>query len=91
MLEGCYGELVEAALPHCTELRFLNPGVAACVENCRKRPWEPDKFTSPEEQDKMLEDLISWVREYEEREDEYGLARHRAIYDNFEGTKREYS
>ncbi len=91
MLEGCYGELVEAALPHCTELRFLNPGVAACVENCRKRPWEPDKFPSPEEQDKMLADLISWVREYERREDEYGLARHRAIYDNFHGTKQEYS
>ncbi len=39
----------------------------------------------------MLEDLINWVREYEQREDEYGLARHRAIYDNFQGTKREYS
>mgnify|MGYP001178649844 CR=1 FL=1 len=45
---------------------------------------------TPEEQDKMLEDLISWVREYETREDEYGLAHHRAIYDHFQGTKREY-
>ena len=56
---------MESALPHCTELKFLDPGVAACVANCRKRPREPDKFPSPEEQDKMLEDLISWVREYE--------------------------
>ncbi len=38
----------------------------------------------------MLEDLISWVREYETRQDEYGLAHHRAIYDHFQGTKREY-
>ena len=27
IIEGCYSDLVEAALPHCTELRFLNPGV----------------------------------------------------------------
>ncbi|HWC17338.1 MAG TPA: hypothetical protein VG498_09990, partial [Terriglobales bacterium] len=31
IIEGCYGDLVEAALPHCTELRFLNPGVETCV------------------------------------------------------------
>jgi adenylate kinase family enzyme len=27
VIEGCYGDLIEAALPHCTELRFLNPGI----------------------------------------------------------------
>ena len=39
VIEGCYGDLVELALPHCSELRFLNPGVEACVEHCRRRPW----------------------------------------------------
>src|SRR5262245_55868446 len=34
VIEGCYGDLVEAALPYCTELRFLNPGVEVCVANC---------------------------------------------------------
>src|SRR4051794_7867748 len=34
VIEGCYGDLIEAALPHCTELRFLNPGVEVCVANC---------------------------------------------------------
>ncbi len=91
MLEGCYGDLVEAALPHCTELRFINPGVAVCIEHCRKRPWEPDKFETSEDQDKMLGDLIGWVGEYETRDDEYGLARHRAIYDGFQGAKQEYN
>lgn len=90
MLEGCYGDLVEAALPHCTELRFINPGVATCIEHCRKRPWEPNKFETPEDQENMLEDLISWVGEYETRDDEYGLARHLAIYEGFQGTKQEY-
>jgi adenylate kinase family enzyme len=91
IIEGCYGDLIEAALPHCTELRFLNPGVEACVEHCRRRPWEPEKFPTPEAQDAMLARLIEWVREYGTRDDEYGLRRHRAIFDQFTGKKREYT
>ncbi|MDX1556834.1 MAG: shikimate kinase, partial [Xanthomonadales bacterium] len=87
----CYGDLVEAALPHCTELRFLNPGMERCVEHCRRRPFEPEKFASPEEQQAMLDTLIRWVRKYETREDEYGLKRHRRIYAQFDGPKREYN
>ena len=34
IIEGCYGDLVEAALPHCNELRFLNPGVEVCIAHC---------------------------------------------------------
>ncbi len=90
IIEGCYGDLVAAALPHCDELRFLNPGVEACVARCRSRPYEPEKFESPEIQQAMLEHLIQWVRAYETRGDEYGLARHRALFDGFGGVKREY-
>jgi hypothetical protein len=90
VIEGCYGDLVEAALPRCTELRFLNPGVEACVANCRKRPWEPSYCESPEEQQRLLGPLIEFVREYETRGDEYGLARHRRIFEAFGGVKREY-
>jgi adenylate kinase family enzyme len=91
IIEGCYSDLVVVALPHCTELRFLNPGVEVCVAHCRQRPWEPEKFSSPEEQQAMLEALIEWVREYEARDDEYGLVRHREIFDRFNGQKREYT
>lgn len=90
IIEGCYGDLVEAALAHCTELRFLNPGVEVCVEHCRRRPWEPEKFPTREAQDAMLERLIEWVREYDTRDDEYGLRRHRTLFDRFDGNKREY-
>lgn len=31
VIEGCYGDLILAALPSRTELRFLNPGIEACV------------------------------------------------------------
>lgn len=90
-MEGSYGDLIEVALPCCTEMHFLNPGVDACVANCAGRPWEPEKYASREDQDRMLDFLIAWVRDYESRSDEYSLARHRAIYDSFDGVKSEHT
>ncbi len=90
VIEGCYGDVIAAATVHCNELRFLNPGIEVCVANCLRRPWEPTKFASQAEQDAMLEALIAWVREYETRADEYGAARHRAVFEAFRGPKREY-
>jgi adenylate kinase family enzyme len=89
IIEGCYSDLIEAALPYCTELRFLNPGIDVCVAHCHRRPWEPEKFSSPDDQAAMLSQLVQWVREYETRDDEYGLKRHRQIFESFEGRKRE--
>ncbi len=91
IIEGCYSDLIKVALPLCTELRFLNPGIEVCVEHCKQRLWEPKKFSSQEEQQAMIEELIKWVREYENRDDEYGLKCHRQIFDTFNGLKREYT
>lgn len=91
VIEGCYGDLIEVALPQSSELRFLNPGVDACVANCRKRPWEPSYCASPEEQQRLIEPPIAFVREYETRQDEYSQARHRAIFKAFAGVKREFT
>jgi hypothetical protein len=91
VIEGVYGDVIAAAAPHCTELRFLNPGVDACVAHCKLRPWEPSKFASKEEQDRLLAPLLDWVATYETRDDEYGLARHRAVFEAFTGNKREYN
>ena len=90
VIEGCYGDLIEAALPHCTELRFLNSGIEACVAHCQSRPWEPEKFVSVAAQNAMLKQLVEWVKEYGNRDDEYGLKRHRKIFDEFTGVKREF-
>lgn len=90
VIEGCYSDLVEAALPHCSELRFLNPGTDTCIAHCRSRPWEPEKFASPEQQQAMLEYLIDWVGSYASRDDEYGLQRHRQLFERFTGPKVEY-
>ncbi len=90
VIEGCYGDLMDPILAAATEVRFLNPGVEACIANCLARPWEPEKYPSKEKQDEVLAFLLDWVREYETRDDEYSLAAHRALFDRFPGRKREY-
>ena len=91
VIEGCYAEWVEVASAYCTELVFLNPGEAVCVAHCRARPWEPHKYKSLEDQNKMLEVLLKWVRAYYTREDSCSLMRHRRLFDQFSGAKREFT
>ena len=91
VIEGGYGDLIDAVVPFCTELRFLNLGIDVCLAHCRLRPWEPEKYPSPAEQDAMLDFLMAWIRDYETRTDEFSLERHRRIFDGFEGAKREYA
>lgn len=88
--EGCYADLLDLLLPYATEIRFLNPGIETCVMNARARPWEPEKYSCKEDQDARLDFLIDWIRDYEVRTDEYSLARHRRLYDSFNGPKREF-
>ena len=89
VIEGCYADIIQALLPHCDQLLFLNPGVAACLAHCRQRPWEPEKFASAEAQAEHLPVLLDWVASYPQRTDEYGLAAHRAVFSAFGGPKQE--
>lgn len=89
VIEGCYGELVEAACGHCSELVFLNPGLEACLQNNRGRPWEPHKYASKDEQDSMLENLQAWVAGYYQRKDPWSYHAHRRVFDSFTGRKSE--
>lgn len=89
VIEGCYGELIEAVAPRCTELAFLNPGLEVCLANNRQRPWERHKYASKQAQDAMLVALLDWVRGYYVRDDPWSLARHRQLFDDFAGSKRE--
>jgi len=91
VIEGAYADLLTMLLDECSELVFLNPGAEACVANCRARPWEPHKYPSQESQDRNLAFLIGWVRDYENRDDEYSLSSHRWLFDRFNGVKREFT
>jgi adenylate kinase family enzyme len=89
VIEGCYSEAVEFISADCTELVFMNPGEAACLANCRARPWEPHKFTSKAAQDRHLPLLLEWVQGYYRRDDAWSLARHERLFQAFDGPKRE--
>ena len=91
VIEGCYGELVESATAHCTELVFLNPGREACIANNLRRPWEPHKYASLEQQNSMLSTLQSWVADYYSREDAWSYKAHRRIFDSYRGSKVEHA
>src|SRR5215813_4084600 len=90
VIEGCYGELVQEVSAHCTLLVFLNPGVEACLANIARRPWEPHKYASREEQDAMLSNLQEWVAGYYQRDDAWSYRAHRAFFDAFTGPKVEH-
>lgn len=91
VLEGCYSDLLAFALPHCTRMIFLNPGVDVCIANCRSRPWEPHKYDTPQEQEANLTGLIEWVQEYETRDDVFSLRSHRELFEAFDGEKVEHT
>ncbi len=73
------------------EMIFLNPGVDTCVKNCRNRPWEKHKYKSKEEQDQNLEMLLDWVRNYPARSDEFSLAAHQKLFNEYSGKKTQFT
>jgi adenylate kinase family enzyme len=87
VVEGCYAGLVQQTLAHAPILLFIDPGVEACLANCRGRPWEPHKYASKAEQDAKLEFLLSWVREYSSRDGDLSLSAHQALFEQYRGPK----
>lgn len=90
VVEGCYADLLAVALARATGCVFLNPGVEACIENARNRPFEPHKYESKAAQDANLDMLIGWIRDYHRRTDEFSHAAHRRLFEAFDGDKHEY-
>ena len=91
IVEGCYAHLISAALAFSPRLIFLDPGEAACLANCRARPWEPHKYSSKAEQDEHLNFLLVWVSDYYSRDGEMSLSAHRALFESYSGSKVEVS
>jgi adenylate kinase family enzyme len=89
VVEGCYGNLVQASLQFAPRLLFLNPGEQQCLENCRARPWEAHKYASKQEQDQRLEFLLSWVSQYYTRSGEMSLTAHTACFNAYPGKREE--
>lgn len=89
VVEGCYANLVTAAMAFGPRLLFLNPGEEQCVRNCQARPWEPHKYPSKADQDRHLPSLLSWVADYYTRSGDMSLAGHVSCFAAYTGLKEE--
>lgn len=89
VIEGGYTDLLQLIVPIASEMFFLNPGDNTCIENCRKRPWEPHKYESYKKQNDNLDMLIDWIKGYAIRDDEFSLLAHRKLFEKFSGKKKE--
>jgi adenylate kinase family enzyme len=89
VVDGCYAGLIAVALCYQPILLFLEPGVEACLENCRRRPWEPHKYSSRQVQDANLEFLLGWVRDYYRRDGDMSLCAHQSVFAGYAGPKQQ--
>lgn len=90
VIEGCYSDLLELVTPKADEVIFLNLPISACVENARKRPWEPHKYESKEAQDANLDMLIDWISQYSTRSDTFSKLAHEKLFNQHQGKKTMY-
>jgi adenylate kinase family enzyme len=90
VIEGCYTDLLEAAVSKASEVIFMNLSVDKCVANAKNRPWEPHKYQSKQAQDSNLAMLIEWISAYSDRQDTFSLAAHQGLYQGFVGEKKMY-
>jgi adenylate kinase family enzyme len=88
VIEGCYGDLLQLLLADARQILFLDLPVRRCIDNARRRPWEPHKYASRAAQDANLPMLEGWIADYEHRDDVCSRRAHEALYERFAGWKR---
>jgi adenylate kinase family enzyme len=91
VVEGCYAGLIGIALQRSPLLLFIEPGVAVCLDHCRRRPWEPHKYSSKHAQDRNLPLLLTWVEDYYVRDGDPSFLAHQALFDAYAGPKRKFT
>jgi adenylate kinase family enzyme len=91
VIEGCYADLMDLVSSSATEIIYLKIGVDQCIENAKKRPWEPHKYESEAAQERSLEMLIEWIRQYKDRTDVFSESAHQDFYAKFAGKKTMYT
>lgn len=87
VIEGCYADLLQLLAEEATDMVYLRPGEEECVANARKRPFEPEKYSSEEAQNGNLAMLIDWINDYPNRQDSCSLSAHENLFDSFGGGK----
>ena len=88
VIEGGYTDLIELLENDANEIIFMNLDAEQCIENAKARPWEPHKYSSKTAQDKNLDMLINWIKDYSNRDDVFSYKSHIKFYESFRGKKR---
>lgn len=88
IVEGCYTDLITASLAWKPELILMDPGQEVCISNCRRRPYEPHKYQTKEEQDRHLDLLLAWASDYYAGDGLISHLRHKELFDLYDGPKR---
>lgn len=88
VIEGCYTDLLECAAPASYEIIYLDLTIEDCIENAKKRPWEPHKYPTKKAQDANLDMLLHWIRDYDVRTDTFSKTAHEHFYENYVNKKR---
>jgi adenylate kinase family enzyme len=88
IIEGCYADLIEASFPWNPELIFLDPGREVCIANCQRRPLEPHKYRTKQDQDEKLQFLLKWVADYYTRDGLMSFASHQELFERYGGPKK---
>lgn len=83
VIEGCYADLLEMAVPNANEMIFMNLAIEKCIANAKNRPWEPHKYESKQVQDANLDMLINWISDYSSRTDTFSEVEHNKLYQRF--------
>jgi len=65
----------------------LDLPIEDCINNAKKRPWEPHKYESKQAQDKNLEMLLNWITDYTKREDTFSRKSHLEFFESFHAKK----
>jgi adenylate kinase family enzyme len=87
VIEGCYADLLEPILTQASQVIYMDLPVSLCQANAKNRPWEPHKYASQADQDNKLPMLLSWIADYDQRNDVFSRRAHEALYAAFKGDK----
>jgi len=90
VIEGCYSDLLELIKDQAQLIVYMDLPIDLCIVNAKNRPWEAHKYESKKAQDANLSMLISWIQEYEVRDDTFSRKAHSDFYDSFQGDKVTY-
>jgi len=88
VIEGGYADLLSLVMSYADEVIFLNKDTNTCIENAKRRPWEPHKYDSLAQQNENLSMLLDWIKDYATRDDVFSLSAHQRLFENFKGTKK---